>query len=226
VLRDVTDQHQVEEAANQDRARLRWFADVLSHELKSPVNVARGTLERTLTDAQTEIRADLQDVSASLDHIQYVIDDMLAISSGPEYESEQTQVAFSDVAMDVWERVRSGTASADIEPGIMVWAEPSRLDRLLANLFRNAIEHAGASVHVTVGRLENGDGVYIEDDGPGIPESIRDELFHWRGTTKPGGIGIGLPSVKQIVDDEDWAIHVTEAATGGARFELTEMTVE
>lgn len=59
----------------------------------------------------------------------------------------------------------------------IIEADPDRLQQFFENLFRNAIDHAGESVEVRVGALSEKAGFYVDDDGPGIPEDERDEVF-------------------------------------------------
>jgi signal transduction histidine kinase len=76
-------------------------------------------------------------------------------------------------------------------------------------------------VTITVGRV--GDGLYVADDGPGIPEENRDDAFEPGFSTNRSGTGFGLDIVQEIVDAHGWEITVTESADGGARFEITGM---
>jgi signal transduction histidine kinase len=78
--------------------------------------------------------------------------------------------------------------------------------------------HAGETPTITVGQIE--DGFYVADDGPGIPEEQREEIFELGYTTNDTGTGYGLNIVKEIADEHAWKIVVTESETGGARFEL------
>lgn len=101
----------------------------------------------------------------------------------------------------------------------MVEADDDRLSQLLENLFKNAIEHCGNGVTVTVGAID--DGFYIEDGGPGIPEDRREDVFTAGYSTKEDGTGFGLNIVKRIVKAHGWEIHVAESSEGGTRFEIT-----
>jgi PAS domain S-box-containing protein len=222
VLRDVTDQQDMEKQAEIERQRLREFAGVLSHDLKNPVALARGRLELLQSGATEADRAKhLESIADAVDRIDHVIEDVLAISRSTERELDAVPVSVSDVASDVWERVGRETDHADIEDGIPITANEGRLERLLTNLFRNAIEHGESAVHVRVGRLDDTEGFYIEDDGPGIPPGERETVFDWKHSTKAGGTGIGLRSVKQIVNVEGWQISITDGSEGGARFEIS-----
>jgi signal transduction histidine kinase len=115
------------------------------------------------------------------------------------------------------------TAALTTTPGsgeFTVVGDESRVRQLFENLFRNAIEHAGEDVTVTVGVLDNGDGFYIADDGPGIPDEDRDRVFDSGYTTIEDGSGLGLVTVQRIVDAHNWSVTVTDSNDGGARFEI------
>lgn len=78
--------------------------------------------------------------------------------------------------------------------------------------------HAGETVTISVGRTA--DGLFIEDNGPGIPEEIRSEVFDHGYSTDEEGTGFGLSIASQIADGHGWTISVTEGSEGGARFEI------
>jgi signal transduction histidine kinase len=92
------------------------------------------------------------------------------------------------------------------------------------NLMRNAIDHTEQTVTVTVGESE--DGIYFADDGDGIPEDERDDVFTPGYTTTDDGTGFGLSIVSDIVEAHGWGIHLTESAEGGARFEITDVELD
>jgi signal transduction histidine kinase len=93
-------------------------------------------------------------------------------------------------------------------------SEPS-----VANAPEDAAEHGGTDVTVTVGSLDG--GLFIEDDGPGIPEADRDRVFEEGYSTCQAGSGLGLAVVKAVVDAHGWKVRVTSGRDGGARFEIT-----
>ena len=95
----------------------------------------------------------------------------------------------------------------------------NRLRQLFENLYRNAIEHGGSDVTVTVGQLD--EGFYVEDDGSGIPEGKREQVFDLGFSTADTGTGFGLSIVQQVVETHGWKIDLTEGKNGGARFEIT-----
>jgi signal transduction histidine kinase len=102
-----------------------------------------------------------------------------------------------------------------------VRADTSQLQQLVENLIRNAIEHGGEDVTVTIGETDDGNGFYIADDGTGIPESIQDQVFQNGFSTISDGTGFGLAIVSGVADAHGWEVEVTESQNGGARFEIT-----
>ncbi|WP_435183829.1 sensor histidine kinase [Halobellus sp. EA9] len=118
-----------------------------------------------------------------------------------------------------WQTVQTGSATLDSRTDRVVRADQSRLQQLLENLTRNAVEHGGEDVTVTVGDLDN--GFYLEDDGPGIPADEREKVFETGYSTSSEGVGFGLSIVAQVVSAHDWQIEATESDDGGARFEIT-----
>jgi signal transduction histidine kinase len=117
-----------------------------------------------------------------------------------------------------------------------VEADPERLKQLFENLVRNAVEHgstsnrtgfgdavenSNGSITVTVGELDGKDGFYVADDGPGIPEDERADVFETGYSTSEQGTGFGLRIVERIVEAHGWEIEVEESEYGGARFEIS-----
>jgi len=80
------------------------------------------------------------------------------------------------------------------------------------------------SAWVIIGELDN--GFYVEDDGPGISEDDRSNVFDAGYSTADQGTGFGLSIVKQVADAHGWTIRVTDGSDGGARFEITGIAVE
>lgn len=78
-----------------------------------------------------------------------------------------------------------------------------QLRRAFENILRNAIEALPEGGRITVATDVHEQEVWIswQDNGTGIPEEIRDQLFSAHLTTKPAGTGIGLSNVKRIVED-------------------------
>ena len=72
---------------------------------------------------------------------------------------------------------------------------------------------------MTVVRVERVDGGFVlEDDGAGIPDDIRSEIFEFGYTNAESGSGLGLAIVREIAEGHGWTVAVEDGAEGGARF--------
>ncbi|SNZ11687.1 PAS domain S-box-containing protein [Natronoarchaeum philippinense] len=209
------------EAANAELAatnqRLEQFASVVSHDIRNPLTVAMGHLDAAQERTDDE---QLDEVERSLRRIDNLIDDLLTLARQGESVGETETVAPDAVARDAWETVDTPEAAIEVSDPPTVQADESRLRQLFENLFRNAVEHGPDDVTVRVGGLDARRGFYVEDDGPGIPEGEREQVFEQGHTTAPDGTGFGLAIVEQVVDAHDWTITLGESEAGGARFEI------
>ena len=205
-----------EQELTRQNERLKRFAGVVSHDLRNPLNVAQGRVE--LAREETEI-AHLEDAAEALDRSQTLIDDLLTLAREGETTGEREPVALPDLLEACWATVETGEATLRVGTDRTVSADESRLRQLFENLIRNAVEHGSETVTVTVGELE--DGFYVEDDGPGVPETERERVFEPGHSTSENGTGFGLAIVRETAKAHGWAVRVTEGSAGGARFEIT-----
>lgn len=223
-IKNITERKRRERELKRQNERLDAFTSVVSHDLRNPLNVAQGYIEILEEDID---RDELALVDNALDRMESLISELLALAKSGDHISDTEPISLAEIAQDTWETV--DTASATLQVTEMVpklVAARSRLRQLLANLFRNAIQHGGENVTVTVGGTD--DGFFVEDDGEGIPAEERGDVFNAGFTTNSDGTGFGLNIVDQIATAHDWDIEVTEGAQGGARFEITgvEFTAE
>jgi signal transduction histidine kinase len=196
---------------------------MVSHDLRNPLNVAAGRVQMEHSETESENLANALEALLRMDDI---VEDVLSLARQGQRVVERRPVSLEACATDAWETIDPGSASLSVEgdPGVLV-ADESRLRQLLENLFRNAVDHAAPDVAVRVGRLD-GDGpeergFYVADDGPGIPESEREQVFEYGRSVKGDGTGFGLAIVEGIVEAHGWEVAATEAESGGARFEVT-----
>ena len=200
--------------------RLESFAGMLAHELRNPLNIAQIYLQRVEGDPE-----DVAELESGLDRIEEMIDILLVTVRGSDANIDWKPVSLSDVAADAWSDLSPDEATLVAETDQTIRADPVHVRHLLKNLFNNAVEHGNPAVTVRVGTLESGVGFYVEDDGPGIPEDVREAVVEAGYTTKSGGIGLGLTFVANLVDTYDWDWTITESAAGGARFEFSGVDV-
>jgi signal transduction histidine kinase len=180
------------------------------------------------------------------DRMDAILADMLALARDGERTVSPTAVDLDAVAEEAWAMVVTDDATLTVTTGVTLYADRGRLKTLFENLFRNSVEHgstdsrtqagdsvehgsadcrptADGSVDVTVGRLDDESGFYVEDSGHGIPPEIRERVFEAAFTTG-GGSGLGLAIVRAAADAHGWSHTLTESATGGARFEFRNVT--
>ena len=217
-LTDVTEKRRHERELERTNERLERFASTVSHDLRNPLNVAQGrlALHREAHDDEH-----LATASNALDRMERLIEEILTLSRQGRAISETETVALSAVVDDCWEVVDTGEAAVHVESDRSLAADADRLQQLLENLFRNAIEHAGPDVTIRVGSLEEGIGFYVADDGPGIPADDCEAVFESGYSTARDGTGFGLAIVKEIADAHGWDIRATAGTDGGARFEVS-----
>lgn len=203
--------------------RFEAFYEVISHDIPNHLSVAQTRLELAV---QKEAFDQLDHVSKAHRRIQTVIDDMKTLVTQGRQVDETERVRLSTLVQSTWTSCRpeDGDATLAVERDGWVETDRTRLTQLFENLFWNALDHAGPDVTIWVGVTDR--GFYVEDDGPGIPETARDEVLVPGYTTADDHAGFGLAIVRGIVRAHDWTISVTEGREGGARFEVTGVPVD
>ncbi|MDG5775509.1 sensor histidine kinase [Haloarculaceae archaeon H-GB2-1] len=230
-IRDAHEARRQAEASRREMVRqnerLDQFASTLSHDLRNPLAVARGHVEllrASLQDGEPTpetLSTHVEKMDAAHDRIDSIINDVLMLTREGEHVEETTAVELLDVATDAWENVDSRDATLSIDESHVIEADRNRLLRLFENVFRNAIDHVGDDVEVTLGLLE--DGFYLADDGPGIPDDEVDDVFEYGHTTSSEGTGLGLSIVKTIAEAHGWSVHVDTEYDGGACFTFSDV---
>ncbi len=223
--RDVTERAEYRRALERENRRLEEFASTVAHDLRNPLTVAQGRARLLDGDLDGQQAEDLEAVLESLDRIERIIGDVLELARTGDLAADPEPVDVGELAGRVWTDIEYGLAVLTVEDPPTIMADASLLERLLTNLLRNTIEHLGDDVAVRVGRLSSTPGFYVADDGPGIPVTERDVIFEWGHSTKSDGFGIGLQSVRETCRAHGWDVVATESRDGGARFEITGVTL-
>lgn len=216
VLRDETEQQRQQKKLQQKNAQMELFASTISHDLRNPLSVAKGYLQIVRDEYSSE---ELDRIDTAHTRMEEIIEEVLTLTRAGRQIDTLEAVPLSAVIDNAWESVttRSGELSVEIDRSIK--ADPTMIQHVFENLFRNAVEHGGEDVTVTVGPLDT--GFFVEDDGAGIAPHERDDVFEPGYSTSRDGTGLGMSIIEQIIDAHEWEIRLTEGTDGGVRFEIT-----
>ncbi len=206
---------------------------VLTHEILNsltPVTSLAGTAVMLLDGDEPEVaeaRLAVATLARRAEGLRRFIDSYRAVARAPEPRSRRfTAAPFADELARLF--AAEWTAhrlDVDIEAGLVLDADPDLLAQALINLLRNAAQASappagGGRVRLRMA-TEGGAAVMdVEDDGPGVPEALRGDVFLPFFTTRSEGTGVGLNLVRQIVVAHGWRIEVGDGALGGARFRI------
>lgn len=215
----------VEIAAQTDLVR------VLTHEILNsltPVTSLSATAAALLDGDATDIagaREAVETLARRAAGLHSFIASYRAVSTAPEVRLQNFRaLPFAEELIRLIRAEWPGLAlDADIDPGLVLRADPDLLAQALINLLRNAAQAcaAGPRPHATLSIAGRDRTVIaITDNGPGVPEALRREIFLPFFTTREEGTGIGLNLVRQIVVAHGWSIDVLDDPGGGARFQI------
>ena len=224
-VRDITDlvaAERRESSVMRSLARLGEEAAVLSHELRSPVSSLELALKAVARQLGEGERMILDDLSARMRRLEGLMRRTLTFSRPLDLELEPVSTAQAfGVALEreATALARTGVrGSVHVETGTPpILADPRALDDLLSNLVRNAAESQpdGGGVLLEARPLHSGSvELSVEDQGPGIPRSDREDVFRVFRTSKPDGTGLGLALVRKIVEEHGATIELTDGAGG------------
>lgn len=222
------------DALERSRANL---VSTVAHELRSPLTSVKGFTATLLAkwerfdDEHKKLM--LQTVNADADRVTRLITELLDVSRIDAGRLEiKKQVV--DLEAAVRKAVAGRVAAGDGDGRFVVasdgalpetWADPDKLQQVVANLLENAVRHGEGTVTVTL-RPADVDGargaeITVGDEGPGIDEDTAARVFtrFWRGS-KRGGTGLGLYIVKGLVEAHGGTVAVDRAPAGGALFRV------
>jgi signal transduction histidine kinase/HAMP domain-containing protein len=227
----------------QDITRIRRFDELkddlvatVAHEFRTPLTSLRMAIhllaEQTvgpLSDKQLDLVSAAREES---ERLQTIVDDLLdlaRIRSG-RLELHPRQVSTELLLEQARQAARDGSEQRHvpvdvvIQPGAeVVTADPDRIDLALSNLLTNAVRHGptGRPVVVNASRSDGGVRIEVRDDGPGIAPQYQPRLFEkfYRVPgSEPGGAGLGLSIVRDVVEAHGGKVGVRSAPGAGATF--------
>ncbi|UWR21936.1 PAS domain S-box protein [Sulfitobacter sp. S190] len=210
---DITDQKKLEQIKSE-------FVATVSHELRTPltsIKGALGLLGASSGDGMPEAATRLLEIArVNADRLTVIVNDILdleKISSG-EVVFQYENVSLNDVVQASLNEMQPFAAehknTLDLtasDDDIVVKIDGSRTKQVLANLISNACKYSDpeTAVSVRIERLGEDAIVFVQNIGPGIPESFQSKIFDaftqadGSDTRSKGGTGLGLNITRQIV---------------------------
>ena len=217
LTRDITDRKLYQRELTETIDQLEEFTATVSHDLRNPLNVASGNIRLAAAEGESD---PLDTAFDAVQRMDTLIEELLTLAKEGKAVGERRRVQSEDVVAKSFENVRAPETTLRTEGSVELSCDPARLTEAFENLVRNAVEHGGSDVALTAGVLPDEGGLYIEDDGPGIPAEERERVFEKGHTTREDGSGFGLAIVERIVDAHGWDVRAADGEAGGARFEV------
>ncbi len=226
-------QHELR-AALWRNARLAALGTVVakvSHDLRGILTPALLTAERLQLNADPRVQRAgeilVQAVDRAADLVRRTLDyaregppplDLTPIALAPLVSEA------AETALPLGSHLRLNYA---LDPAILVRADRNQLFRVLTNLMRNAAEAGARSVHFSAQYYSPAIAIEITDDGPGLPEKVRAELFRpFAGSTRRGGAGLGLAIARDLMVAHGGDIELVATGEAGTTFRLTLRTFD
>lgn len=231
VLSDVTRIKELESEKNkaQRLASLGEIAAGIAHEIKNPL-VSIKTFANLLPDKYDdhEFRNSFSNiVSQEITRINNLVGEMLNLAKEPVLNLDEVRLTslIDEVIALLTPQLEAQGISVKLEneQEYVVTVDRALLKQALLNICVNAV-HAmpeGGILRVGVYNIGSVLHLFIEDNGVGIPEKIRDKIFDPFVTNKADGVGIGLSISHKIISDHGGRIALSSFEGAGSRFEIT-----
>lgn len=205
----------------------------LAHETRNPLNIIRGLAQMISKqpDASPEIRSKLSEMIDETDRVTGQLNEFINYSRPREVR--RSAVALSSVMSEVVRALNYDIEEKEIllqtsGDQLTVEADEQLLRQSLFNLVMNAIQAVAkqGEIQVFAKRRDGSEAsLEIRDNGPGVPEQQRAEIFKPYFTTQEKGTGLGLAVVQQIVLAHGWEIECLPNMPRGTVFRLTHLKI-
>ena len=200
----------------------------ISHDLRTPLTsmIASGAALGSAS-LRTEERAELSEVVvAEGERLSRLVENLLDMSrlEAGKVEPRRERIDFGEVVDGARAAVASsGAIRLDVDPDLpMVEADAAQLERAFANLLENAVRHGNGRPVTVKSQLQGAEVVIsVIDEGPGIPENEREQVFEpfERGSQNGrDGSGLGLAIAKGFVEANGGAISIESPSGRGTSF--------
>jgi two-component system sensor histidine kinase PilS (NtrC family) len=230
VFQDLTELRRLQDdvARAEHLAALGRVAAGLAHEVRNPLAAMIGCLHLLRSDdarLEPDNRRMLDIVWREAERLSGLVQDFLryARPAPPRPTSVPLTLLLEEVAQTALLGLRAARVTVRCEAGRTAWCDADQLRQVMWNLVVNAdaalASAARQGVVEFVARVEGAVVIIdVDDDGPGVPEDIRDRIFEPFFTTRSEGTGLGLATCQQLVRQNGGTLTVGATPAGGARF--------
>ena len=233
-MRTRLQKSQQELLASERLATIGRMASSISHDLRHYLSAVYANAEFLGYDAASPSeRAELlAEVRLGVEGMTELIDSLLLFSRTgqalqPTYESLPFLVERALHLVRTHPDAQDVSFAFDAMPQIEIWMDALKIERAIYNLLLNGCQAAklnprAASVHISLSETEEWIRLYITDNGPGVPDSIRVTLFQpFVSEGKQGGTGLGLTLANKIAEEHGGSVALEESQPGRTVFSLS-----
>lgn len=200
----------------------------LAHELRNPLGTIKASAEMLTKQQKPEIQAEMAEyIGSEVNRMNGLITSFLNFARPLQIHPAEADVnvVVDDVVRQQAELAKQrqvGLIAEKPSGGCLFFFDKDLLTVALANLVQNAIQASPAAkdVRIKVERGTNDVKILVMDQGVGIPPQNLENIFNPFFTTKPQGVGLGLPIVAKIIDEHQGRIEVTSEENQGTKFEV------
>jgi signal transduction histidine kinase len=210
--------------------RERGFVDDASHELRTPLALHKTELELALRygESPEELRAAIASAIEEADRLSQLAEDLLILARSDKgrLSIEAKPVEVRDVFAAVRSRLDGPTREAgrslvvDDPDGLVIEADPARVEQALLNLVENGLRHGNGQIRLWARARDNGVELHVSDAGPGFPPEFLPhafERFRRADTARSeSGAGLGLAIVDAIAQAHSGQAAARNTPDGGA----------
>ena len=205
------------------------FASSIAHDINNMVTAIQGNLELVETGIQ-----DKPDTRRHLEHAReattrlHAMNQRLLSLGREKTPGSRSMGDIVSVLRDVIEfasvhrKVKSCHLTHHLPESLIYVFNPQMIRRAILNLIINGAEATSANGRIDVRMLDMAETIHIEvhDNGPGVPDSLREQILEPFFTTKDTGTGLGLLSLKVCAHEHDATLEIGTSDMGGACFRL------
>ena len=232
---DVTGSMRYQQRVEEHNNDLKDFSYMLSHDLKSPMVTIRGMLTALREDYGEKLDSDalglIDHAERASDRLQNLVAGVIEYSRVSNLEEKQQPIDCSTLVSEVTQELQvplsEANGSFEVESLPVVWGDKTMLYQVFLNLISNAIKYRDPQrrIHISVRSSMHQDErtceIVVADNGRGIPEDRIENIFrpfHRAHGSEIEGSGIGLASVKKLIERIGGSISVESNEGSGSVF--------